>query len=64
MNNTKNLSQNSNAYFQVLFPVLHGDKQGSPKSQSIDRMILACLSDKSVIQTWLSLHKKYPQSSL
>jgi hypothetical protein len=63
-NNTKNLSQNSNEYFQVLFPILQGDKQRSPKTQSIiDGMILACFSDKSIVQTWLSLHKKYPQSS-
>jgi len=26
-------------------------------------MIIACLSEKSVIKTWLSLHKQYPDSS-
>jgi hypothetical protein len=30
----------------------------------IDRMIVACFEDKKMIKTWLSLHKKHPQSSL
>ncbi|CAF0734833.1 unnamed protein product [Rotaria sordida] len=65
LNNTKNLSQHSNEYFKVLFPVIHADKQRSSKSQLLlDRMIVACFTNKSIIKTWLSYHEKYPQSSL
>ncbi|CAF3328330.1 unnamed protein product [Rotaria socialis] len=65
LNNTKNLAQYSRYYFQVLFPVLHADKQRPSKSQSyIDRMIVACLTDKSIHKIWLSCHQKDPQSSL
>jgi len=65
LNNTKNLSRYSNEYFRILFPVLHSDKQRSTKTQAlIDRMIVACFSEKSLIKTWFSLHKQYPHSSL
>ncbi|CAF1295956.1 unnamed protein product [Adineta steineri] len=65
VNNTKNLSQHSNDYFKVLFPALYNDKQRQSKTQAnIDRMIVACFTDKAIIKTWLSLHKKYPLNSL
>ncbi|CAF4532713.1 unnamed protein product [Rotaria sp. Silwood2] len=65
LNNTKNLSQHSKEYFKVLFPVIHTAKQRSSKSQSLlDRMIVACFTDKSILKTWLLYHEKYPQSSL
>ncbi|CAF3434189.1 unnamed protein product [Rotaria sp. Silwood1] len=64
LNNTKNLSQHAKEYFKVLFPVLHAEKQRSPKNQLLlDRMIIACFADKSVIKIWLLYHEKYPQSS-
>ncbi|CAF5205038.1 unnamed protein product, partial [Rotaria magnacalcarata] len=57
--------QYSRYYFQVLFLVLHADKQRPSKSQSyLDRMVVACLTDKSIHKIWLSCHEKSPQSSL
>ncbi|UJR27775.1 hypothetical protein I4U23_009047 [Adineta vaga] len=65
VNNKKNLSQHSTEYFEALYPHVYTDKQRSPKTQSIiDRMIVACFTDQSIIKTWLKLHKKYPLSSL
>ena len=29
----------------------------------LDRMILASMTDKSIVNTWLALHKENPQSS-
>ncbi|CAF1021461.1 unnamed protein product, partial [Adineta ricciae] len=65
VSNKKNLSKNSTEYFEALFPYVSTDKQRSPKSQTaIDRMIVACCADQSIVKTWSTLHKKYPQSSL
>lgn len=62
--NTKNVSTHAKQYFSELFPVLVADKQRSAKSQSIiDRMILATMNDKSIVKTWLTLHKENPRSS-
>lgn len=63
--NTKSISTHAEQYFSELFPLLVGNKQRSAKSQAvIDRMILASMTDKSIISTWLALHKEYPQNSM
>ncbi|CAF0783617.1 unnamed protein product [Didymodactylos carnosus] len=62
---SKNLSKDGSNYFKILFPLLSDNKQRSAKNQTqIDRMIMACFDDKTVSNTWLSLHKSYPKSTI